>query len=216
MVNNEFKITHFVREATDRDQYCGALIGTNYNIAGTNYTITAIESYAKAILEKGDKIELYLTVGPNAVPPPEKEDIKYYTPDISEFHVGFEFERFYNYYESEDSEAFNMWIKYEFNPNILSVCFKDLETLDQEIHSDKIRVKFLDKEDIEDLGFEYGEYSKLQYEGLIVDLFNKVENIYQIWVTGDMYKDKVFEGRIKNKSELKKLLTQLGIEFDNK
>ena len=62
---------------------------------------------------------------------------KYYTPEIEEFHVGFEYE--VNYGKDR-------WVKegLHYAPQVVTLPYKNLEN---------IRVKHLDREDIESLGF---------------------------------------------------------------
>ncbi len=68
------------------------------------------------------------------------KDNKYYTPEVQELGVGFEFEE-----KNEDGD----WIKetYPFGDPWFSV---------DEIYNGRIRVKYLDREDIESLGWEPG------------------------------------------------------------
>jgi hypothetical protein len=63
------------------------------------------------------------------------EDNKYYIPQIEEFHVGFE-------YELEDPIT-KLWVKFIFEEDKLWF-----------VKSNKVRVKYLDKSDIESLGFK--------------------------------------------------------------
>lgn len=138
------------------------------------------------------------------------ENNKYYTPTIEEFHVGFEYEIDYG----------DEWVS---------------ETqFDGFLHNKKlenIRVKYLDKEDIESLGFESigsGWYNLKVVPGslgyfLYVRLQRWGEKTYikayrQDPATTDFDKceycdkeDLVSGAIIKNKSELKKLMKQLGI-----
>ena len=73
-------------------------------------------------------------------------EAKYYTPEISEFFVGFEYEyRFFTHSEWESSIFESEVGEIECNP------FDNIEYLLQEKN---IRVKYLDSEDIESLGFE--------------------------------------------------------------
>src|SRR5690606_29619740 len=72
---------------------------------------------------------------------------KYYTPEIEEFYVGFEYERFIPKSNSTEEEC---WEKLSMSINYLS-----LEELDNEIIEKEIRVKYLDKEDIESFGFKH-------------------------------------------------------------
>ena len=131
---------------------------------------------------------------------------KYYTPEIEEFHIGFEYER----HQYEDGN----WFKYT---------VEERDILD---HAEKeIRVKYLDKEDIESLGFKekslkyyiFNEPSgKLPYwNKVILDFRWSYKDISIIGIRADdlgMEEGILFRGNIKNKSELKKLLKQLNIE----
>ena len=135
------------------------------------------------------------------------ESSKYYTPEIEDFHVGFEYE----------VNTGDKWI-----PEI---------QLDGYIHNKKlenIRVKYLDKEDVESLGWFY--------TGRSTDLwFNKVglsdsasgahkfteyklhfgthDHVLKINAYfGNQDEGCLFEGVIHNKSELRKLMKQLKIK----
>lgn len=117
---------------------------------------------------------------------------KYYTPTLNEFFDGFE-------YESLDL----VWNKTTFD-------FRDLEVIDDEIREGKIRVKHLDREDIESFGFVYSNVNSEYYSLNGFDLTNLDNNYFNI------YEDKgadeyCFRGTIKNKSELKKLIQMLNI-----
>lgn len=125
---------------------------------------------------------------------------KYYTPSIEEFHVGFEYE-----YLEHFGKDFGKWNKYKVEHN------SSLFHLSNLLASCSIRVKYLDKEDIESLGFEFGEYSKGRFKNETIELFNKFSTVWVIHAIGSDYRDKLFEGNIKNLSELKVLLKQLGI-----
>ena len=141
---------------------------------------------------------------------------RYYTPSIEEFHVGFEYE--YTYVGISD------WVK---GPQVsLDVPYNDIYTR---------RVKYLDKEDIESLGFTHliaGQKSKtgiiyneecIVYEKGILSTVDDYSTIIQlpnreyyhissnINNDGDRYSENLFIGKIKNKSELKIILKQLGI-----
>ena len=76
-----------------------------------------------------------------------------------------------------------------------------------------IRIKHLDQEDIESLRFESTKPLWYQYHNdryMIVDLSNKGDNMYSITdKRDDTY---LFYGKIKNKSELKKVLKMIGYE----
>lgn len=151
---------------------------------------------------------------------------KYYTPTIEEFHVGFECEwrRFEEDWHggkiNSSIELYDAAIEYEAGEN----------------QTYEYRVKYLDKEDIESLGWEF---VSLKYDG------NKIRKLKKEYLNKDITSLKSweieycyyymdynfdtnhlvihndqeysasyvwFDGIIKNKSELKLLLKQLGIE----
>jgi hypothetical protein len=140
---------------------------------------------------------------------------KYYTPEIEEFHVGFE------------CEIQSSWgMQKGIYPSILRedtlTGFQlqkigETETLKKVISG--IRVKYLDKKDIESLGFSYYkthpgmeqmEFDKGEYE-LTYDPNFKGRQWLRINLEGEGGVT-LFSGSIKNKSELKKLLKQLNIK----
>jgi len=137
------------------------------------------------------------------------EDNKYYIPTINEFYVGFE-------YEVLDKE---FWIKkddfsnsYDYEDSCFYGLLKDLD-------KGNIRVKYLDKEDIESLGFNnykepMGEYDHTWSYG------NSKEPKLKVWFNNPIpvvrvynsFPSIAFQGIVKNKSELKKLMQQLNIK----
>ena len=144
-------------------------------------------------------------------------DTKYYTPSIEEFHVGFEFETSY-------LEDYDTWKK-------VTLEFDDFgfytSTWEVDSNPTEFRVKYLDKEDIESLDYQqslqtdsifllkkkidYNSKGKLVTIGInlspighIMIFFVPDEKAIPAGVT-------IFSGFIKNKSELKRLLKQLGI-----
>jgi hypothetical protein len=142
------------------------------------------------------------------------EENKYYTPTIEEFHVGFEFEFLEKGEYIKDTYMCN---------SQFGVTFDDMPEL-----AKLSRVKHLDREDIESLGWEYVDVDSFvmklsswdntnidSYLGegsdrLHLSLFSK-ENKVHIH-NGGSYEG--YDGvllNIKNKSELKRLLKQLGI-----
>lgn len=131
---------------------------------------------------------------------------KYYTPTIEEFHIGFEYE-----WLNENSD----WVKEE-TPTEISI-----NGFDEQVYG--LRVKYLDKEDIESLGFKYEKthagttesfYIKdtfdniYDYIGLDYDTDINYLRIYFCNTEGD---NTLFQGNIKNKSELIKVLKMIGI-----
>lgn len=145
---------------------------------------------------------------------------KYYTPTIEEFHVGFEYEL----------KRLNSWDKDIISIDDLASSYGNPDGIAVKLKEGRVRVKYLDQEDIESLGFGNKKRAALdwyQLEKRIEDNYNS----YGYWrnfhlVHGDdkntvnilAYEygfndspNTLFQGIIKNKSELKRLLKQLGI-----
>ena len=160
---------------------------------------------------------------------------KYYRPDITEFFVGFEYESYELYFRPGDEwdQGTPMWIK-------RTVLDLNQEQFSGENHKYKaiyhvsinnryekhvdwnknIRVKYLDKEDIESLGFKFikqhpgmeqMDFEKDEYF-LDYDPDFKGKHFLRIY-TGNSQDEEFnfFSGFIRNKSELKRLLIQLNI-----
>jgi hypothetical protein len=150
---------------------------------------------------------------------------KYYTPDISEFRVGFEYQLCTgNVVPTQDDED---WVDFTFGNN-------DIYEFDNEgwvlsvkayLEMNRIRVKHLDKEDIESLGWVYDEKDKTSYLGLVYRIsieegFNCFKEsalehgesnidtvIITSWTNGGYSDDKrISQYVIKNKNELKTLM----------
>ena len=132
----------------------------------------------------------------------------HYTPDIEEFHIGFE-------YEKNDGEA---WCK------TIVKGYKQIRNAEILIEQNSTRVKYLDKEDIESLRWIDGEAKGLG--GYIIDVTNEEihHGFYQMYIHDNRDKgfwfvqihdfintDYLFQGTIKNKSELARVMKQLGI-----
>ena len=153
------------------------------------------------------------------------QTIKYYTPEIEEFHVGFEFEVF----------MFGMQVgKYG---NLLPENLRDDEVkwrkntvrnasdilhVSIALDKKKVRIKYLDKEDIESLDWVFDKETestsngKLYYKGNHM-LFHSDDGLTIAIRDPSLDKNmlinlrsnEVFMINIKNKSELKVLLKQL-------
>ena len=140
---------------------------------------------------------------------------KYYTPEIEEFHVGFNYE----------NKNFGKWINtiYDGMPTLMSKSYYDdcgceYIAVEDDIKDSLVRVKYLDKEDIESLGFvlqivELGQDTNINELGI----FKKGDDsCYGTYFSDNVHGEKNIElfntyFYIKNKSELKILLKQLGI-----
>lgn len=152
-------------------------------------------------------------------------ETKYYTPTIDEFHVGFEFE--------SCSYGQNDWTKRVFESDQFDI----LSKISNSGHSQKVlRVKYLDQEDIESLGWKHdfnddGEEipnlrDKHGYSlGFSIDKQSTPLNtayllhffpdkfliIDSIVNNGSGREEMLFRGYVKNKSELKQVMRMLGI-----
>lgn len=118
---------------------------------------------------------------------------KYYTPNISEFHVGFE------YIENDTNVICG--IDYIYGS----------DTVGDILLEGNIKVKYLDKEDILSLDLLQTTIEDV-YEKKVDSKRYRIlyygENKYKIM---EKFDGTLFIGTIKNKSELIKLLIQLGI-----
>lgn len=128
----------------------------------------------------------------------------YYVPDISEFHKGFQYQQI-ELASVDGGPKKLQWVDKIYNGS-------EFHYVDIGIGYKKIRCKYLDKTDIESLGWIetpqcYVGDGKLRGYRLIVNKENPAK--IRMWnhFTGETY----FRGIIKNKSELKKLMSQLEI-----
>lgn len=135
---------------------------------------------------------------------------KYYTPELEEFHVGFEFESKYVLF-SNNLEWKKVTLSVKEHAWFWDSYLQDaIET--------EFRVKYLDKEDIESLGwvkFDNHCYCITDGDGRCWYLWLSVNRLsINKGLVGDLVKDslQIFRGEIKNKSELIKLMKQLNIK----
>jgi hypothetical protein len=143
---------------------------------------------------------------------------KYYTPSLEEFRVGFE-------YEVKAAP------RIEDNDGYVKRVVKNDEKLAAINHRlvdyPIIRVKHLDKQDIELLGFKFrgrsvDDWFKLdKYQDLNGWKFSEIIMHYgyndkQLTINGifGIEEDVLFRGKIKNISELKQVLKMIGVEYD--
>ena len=149
---------------------------------------------------------------------------KYYTPEIEEFHVGFEYEHLakgYLWFLNGGGPK-DTWMKETFSGGAGQDGESEVCELDTLIDDKAVRVKHLDREDIESLGFtqitdDCFNISIKEYRGRLSQevriLFRKTILIYLAMDLdlGDKDNLVLFTGTIKNKSELKVLLKQIGV-----
>ena len=140
------------------------------------------------------------------------EENKYYTPSIEEFHVGFELEI--------KTHELRPWEKHTWLPGDQAKSVSN--------YLDQIRVKYLDKEDLIELGFEYMEdvgdcinfakYIQESNQSINLTLHRNSRRVgvavHDLNVKPPMTSIQIgtFGGEIKNKSELIKVLKMLGIK----
>lgn len=154
------------------------------------------------------------------------EEEKYYTPSIEEFHVGFEYEIYSEGLFEDSIEDFCGWYSYKFQQGN---CFRDFE--DIKLNLQQIRVKYLDKSDIESLGWKeaeetkeilqrFGRYTVFECANIFLTVYSDnmisiVVNTGKVKLTPNEPMDLacIFNGTIKNKNELKTLMKQLGINI---
>jgi len=143
-------------------------------------------------------------------------EAKYYTPEIEEFHVGFEY-----YFNDIGADGENL---YDENRKAVikdGTQIDDITRLQDGKPVYNLFVKHLDRQDIEELGWKYSNLSNT-YSIELNDMSSVLTN--GIWLdiqSNNRIKiidcrlprhEVVFNGYIKNKSELKKLMKMLNIE----
>jgi len=127
---------------------------------------------------------------------------KYYTPSIEEFCIGFEYETIY-------LQDYDNWVKETLSQEDASYFF---DSYIADASPLEFRVKYLDKEDVESLGFRnYMNSVNNAYK--LNNIVIRIKGDYILIFRYDEYTidELVFKGIIKNKSELKILLKQLNI-----
>jgi hypothetical protein len=153
---------------------------------------------------------------------------KYYTPKIEEFYVGFECE----FLDRGNNSWNSVVLTYEILSQVLVFPLKGkqygfLSYIKSELSSGNVRVKCLDKEDIESFGFKDHKGDTHTYEKEYIisflvwngrDEYNihyntKSREIKKILHTAGLCKmfNCFFPIKVKNKSELRVLLKQLNI-----
>ena len=137
---------------------------------------------------------------------------KYYVPNITEFRVGFGYEE----------KSSGLWAKQIYNESspILNAQIWDeygckLDTIKDYIEQEQVRVKYLDTSDIESFGFKFYAEGRISVSYLYEDYFitfydnrhlliNKSNGMCQV-------DNKLFSGKINNKSELQQVLKMIGV-----
>lgn len=137
------------------------------------------------------------------------DESKYYIPTIEEFHVGFNYEIWEKKLVYDKVWKFRV-NKYIFNEKQVTQTFFNYN-FTEDLREGKIRVKLLDKEDIESLGWKFigGDNMLMGFikNNINIDFFinSKTLRIYENKT------ELIYKGVIKNKSELKFILKCLKI-----
>lgn len=142
-------------------------------------------------------------------------DNKYYTPELSEFCEGFE-------YEVQIPEK-QTWSKEVFHFNESHINLIKYVALQNEHTKNKIRVKRLDSQDIESEGWEKQINMSTEFTSAFTKVINEVKYFIFFWPHDGrllIHKEKadtwgnphpnVFIGTLKNRHELSRLMKQLG------
>ncbi len=148
---------------------------------------------------------------------------KYYTPEISEFYPGFEYELLGYSGKMVPGGITQKWEKLEYSLD--ASYLNDEDSLKELLDCEEIRVKYLDQSDIEELGFTVVKTKGNSFEAIKKFNFTyedcTTEGEYNIIVGGDKYcviklKDigetTLFRGEIKNKNVLKQVFKMLDIK----
>ena len=135
---------------------------------------------------------------------------KYYTPEIEEFCVGFEFEKHDEKKATYKENNFKPTNWHRKKHDLTSIRLSQLPT---HLHNKTIRVKYLDKYDIESLGFIHSNEKVFELRGSDISLWWNFTLLIKSSVTirkliGTSYIN-VSISPVKNLSELKVLLKKL-------
>ena len=144
---------------------------------------------------------------------------KYYKPEISEFHPGFEYqERVTNSTGTETEHWIDcVWTEKHNFDELFDVEYYDGELIKISV-PDSIRVKKLDRDDVIDLGFD--EKIENMYHIKVDEYRGERDRVFSLFIAGVtliyMHRGNgefatVFTGIINNKSELRRVLKQVGI-----
>ncbi len=146
---------------------------------------------------------------------------KYYTPEIEEFHVGFEYEMIipvgftYIDFSNPDKKPEITWST-EYRKGVFQVKPADpfegeLASITDAIKVNKCRIKSLDREDIESLGFmkDSGDCDYIDGDHGQLEILHEDDRGMMINISTGYGACQEFYGRIKNKSELKNRLSKI-------
>lgn len=145
---------------------------------------------------------------------------KYYTPEIEEFSINFEFETRTICKKTKEERwkhnriELNEYVHKvtDLDENMTVVFINPMEFIYLNLRDGNIRVKYLDRQDIEELGWtNYEPPHEYNHKWILGNYELNVWFNNEIPVVRITNYPLFFQGKIKNKSELKKLMQQLGI-----
>lgn len=139
---------------------------------------------------------------------------KYYIPELTEFKEGFEYE-FHTmtdkgsiYTPKEDVVEKKIYSKECINAG--NICSRSLSTIKDMLHDGSIRVKYLDENDIKELGWKESRHKELNWFKLNKFILFK-HNSSNLLSIESFNEIQYFRGRIKNKHELKLIMEKIGV-----
>lgn len=144
---------------------------------------------------------------------------KYYTPTIEEFHIGFEYETKEGFMDGTVKSKYCFY-NAKWIPNLVSET-SELAYIDRSLSGKNtknglcgVRFKILDREDIEACGWEGDTFSKDFIAFHHKDDYYNMALLFSLpnEVLIKKNEEYLFQGEIKNKSELHRLMKQLKIE----
>ena len=150
----------------------------------------------------------------------------YYTPELKEFHIGFRFEKF-----DERLATYNIGGIHQqtnWHQHVYDVKSIRLSQLGTHLYSQTIRVKYLDREDIEELGWKYsGKTQDLHFKlvrtiqpfNLNYRSFRLQYNLddHRLTILGFEYdnfgpdEEVLFLGKCNNFNELQNIIGKIGL-----
>lgn len=132
---------------------------------------------------------------------------KYYTPEIESIHVGFEYEHWNR----------NIWAKCKISG--IEELGYFIAYCEQQLIPERIRVKYLDQEDIEAEGWDPIIPDEKDDKDTLKFKIDDSDRTLQVWyrtleptVEIKQLGKVIFWGTIRNRSELKRIMQQLGIK----
>lgn len=157
------------------------------------------------------------------------ENNKYYIPAIEEFHVGFEYMEDVTQGQGGENQKTSYWMKQKYANDSFNCTnvYDEVEvniindfnsrvsllTVKEKIEKGFIKVKYLDHDDIIECGWNFVEgYSDIYEDKNRLTLkLGPIICIARSLLEDDGLEKTIFYGKIRNKSELQRIMKQVGI-----